>query len=47
MDLEKLCQRVMNSDDVKEIPVIYVYKIIFTIIDAISSGECFYDTEID
>lgn len=45
MDLEKLYQKVLNSDDVKEIPIIYVYKIIFTIIDAISSGECFYENE--
>lgn len=47
MDLNKLCEKVMNSDEVKDIPIIYVYKIIFTVIEAISSGECFYETETD
>ena len=45
MDVLKLCEKVLESDEVKDIPILYVYIIVTTVIEAISSGECFYSTE--
>lgn len=45
MDIFKICNKVMENDEVKDIPFIYVMKVIRCVIEAISSGECFYDNE--
>ena len=45
MDIKKLIKKVMNSDEVKGIPLIYIFTIIKCVLDAISSGECFYEVE--
>ena len=42
MDILKLCEKVMTYDDIKGIPDIVVFTVIFCVIDAIGSGECFY-----
>lgn len=47
MDIEKLLQIVMESDDIKGVPVLYVFIVINSVLEAISSGECFYKAEID
>lgn len=47
MDILKLCKKVLESDDVKDIPVIYVYIVVNCVIEAINSGECFYPTEYE
>ncbi len=47
MDVLKLCEKVLESEDVKDIPLVYVYIIVTTVIEAISSGECFLQTEYD
>ena len=45
MDILKLCEKVLESEEVQHIPVIYVYLIINSVIEAINTGECFYPTE--
>lgn len=47
MDLLKLCKKVMSYDEIKDIPVFYIYTIICCVIEAIGSGECFYETEFE
>ena len=47
MDVQKLCEKVLENEDVKNIPIIFVYTVFNCVIEAISSGECFYETEID
>lgn len=47
MDIYKLCEKVLTSEKVKDIPVEYVFIIINSVIEAISSGECFYDMEFE
>ena len=47
MDLLKLCEKVMSYDEIKDIPVFYIYTIICCVIEAIGSGECFYETEFE
>ena len=45
MDIMKLCEKVLESADVQGIPVIYIYLVMNSVIEAINSGECFYPTE--
>lgn len=45
MDILKLCKKVLESEEVQDIPVIYIYLVIHSVIEAINSGECFYPTE--
>lgn len=47
MDLKKLCDKVLENEDVQDIPLIFVFTVINSVIDAISSGECFLSTEYD
>jgi hypothetical protein len=47
MDIVKLCEKVLQDEDVKDIPILYVYTIVYSVINAISSGECFYKTEFE
>ena len=45
MDIQKLCEKVLESAEVQGIPIIYVYMIINCVLDVIDSGECFYPTD--
>ena len=47
MDVLKLCEKVLASEDVKDIPIIYVFIVITCVIEAIESGECFYEMEYE
>lgn len=45
MDILKLCRKVLESDEVQGIPLIYVILVFNSVIEAINSGECFYTNE--
>ena len=45
MDILKLCEKVLNSEEMKDVPVIYIYLVMVCVIEAINSGECFYSNE--
>lgn len=47
MDVLKLCIKVLECEEVKNIPLVYIYTVITCVIEVIGSGECFYETEID
>ena len=47
MDINKLFQKVMSNSEIGKIPIIYVFIVMNCVIEAISSGECFYETESD
>ena len=47
MDLKKLFDKVLENEDVQGIPLIFVFAIMNSVIEAISSGECFLSTEYD
>ena len=47
MDIMKLCEKVLANEEAKDIPVIYIFTIIICVIEAIESGECFYNTEFE
>ena len=45
MDIMKLCRKVMESEEVQGIPLVYVILVFNCVIEAINSGECFYTNE--
>lgn len=47
MDIDKLFKTVVASDEMKSVPIIFIIVVFNCVMDAISSGECFYETEID
>ena len=47
MDIDKVFKKVMSCEDVQDIPITYIFAIISCVFEAISSGECFYNTEYD
>lgn len=47
MDVYKLFDIVMSSQEISDVPITYVFMVLNCVLDAIGSGECFYETEID
>lgn len=47
MDVNKLFEKVMSDHEISKIPILYVFIVMNCVLDAIGSGECFYETEID
>lgn len=45
MDVLKLIDKVLQSEDVQDIPILYVYIVVACVIEAIGTGECFYPVE--
>jgi len=45
MDIKKLFEKVLHSEELQGVPVIYIYIVFNTVIEAINSGECFYTIE--
>lgn len=46
MDMKKLCDMLTSNEDLKDIPIIYVFRVAFAIFEAINSGE-YYLTDGD
>ena len=47
MDILKLFEKVMESEEVKCIPLVDVFTVICCVVDAISTGECFYKDDFE
>ena len=47
MDIDKLFKQVIASEDVKNVPIIFIMMVFNCVMDNIGSGECFYNTEFD
>lgn len=45
MDIEKLFEKVINNEEMQSVPLKYIFKVFICVLDAISSGECFYINE--
>ena len=47
MDIDKLFKKVIASDEVKSVPIIFIIMVFNCVLESISDGDCFYVTEID
>lgn len=47
MDIDKLFKKVIASDEVKNVPILFIITVFNCVLEEISSGECFYQTETE
>ena len=47
MDIRKLFDRVIEDEAIKDIPLMYVLQVLCTVLEVMSTGECFYKEEMD
>lgn len=47
MDIDKLFKKVIASDEVKNVPILFIITVFNCVLEEISSGECFYQTEME
>ena len=47
MDIIKLYEKVIQNEDVHGIPLVYILTVLNAVLEAIGTGDCFYETEID
>ena len=45
MDIMKLCDKLFEDKELQDIPIDIVFRVVKAVIDAISTGECFYENE--
>ena len=45
MDNNLLCQKLIEREDIKDIPAIHVLKVAIAVLEIINCGECFFDAE--
>lgn len=45
MNTKKLCEKLSEREDLKDIPAIMVLKVAIAVIEIINSGECLFDNE--
>lgn len=43
--MKKLCKKLFESDEIANIPLEYVIKVVSVVFEIINSGECFYFNE--
>jgi len=41
MDMKKLCDMLTSKEDLKDIPIIYIFRVAFAVFELINSGECY------
>lgn len=46
MDMDKLYKLIINNEELKDIPIIYIVRITVAVFEAINSGECMYELDI-
>ena len=47
MNVLSLFEKVIEDEEVKDIPLMYVFRIVCSVVDAIGTGECFYNNDFD
>ena len=45
MDMEKFTEKLLNAKDLKDIPVEYIFKVAFFILELLKDKEVFYETQ--
>lgn len=44
MDMQKFSKLLLNCEDLKDIPAIYVLRVAISVLEIINKGECFKET---
>lgn len=44
MDMKVFTEKLLHSEELKNVPVEYIFQVAFFILKIINEGECFYDS---
>ena len=47
MDVLKLCDKLLEEESLRDVPLEYVLRVAIEVLCIISSGECFYKDDFD
>lgn len=45
MDMKKLCEKLTERPELKDIPLSHIFRVATVIFEIIKEGECFYESE--
>ena len=45
MNVLELCDKLFEDEEIKDIPLEYIFRVAYEVVRIISSGECFYEYE--
>ena len=47
MDIVKLCDKLFDDEELKDIPVEHIFRVAYAVLILISEGECFYKVDYE
>ena len=47
MNMKLLCDRLIEDETLKDIPLTVIFRVAFSIFEIINSGECFFQNDED
>ena len=47
MDVLELCDRLFDDEELKDIPIDYIFRVAYAVLVIIAEGECFYKVDFD
>jgi len=47
MDVLELCDRLFDDEELRDIPIEYIFRVAYTVLTLIAEGECFYRVDFD
>ena len=45
MDIRRLYEKVIQNEDLHDIPLLHILAVLNAVLEAIEGGECFYENE--
>jgi len=47
MDVLELCDKLFDDDELKDIPIEYIFRVAYKVLVIIAEGECFYKVDFE
>ena len=47
MDVLELCDQLFEDEDLKDIPIDYIFRVTYAVLTLIAEGKCFYSIDFD
>ena len=42
MDMKKFCNKLIQNESLKDIPITYIFRVAYAVFEIINSGDCYY-----
>ena len=47
MDIVELCDKLFDDEDLRDIPLEYIFRVAYAVLVIIAEGECFYRIDFE